>query len=83
MESSISARPAPEVALAVWEAEDGRCEACKRPMDKRVARVARLADAWGGGAPRWLAGLSSLFRMATSLGSSASRWMHRWTSGNH
>jgi hypothetical protein len=32
----------PEVTLAVWEAEDGRCEACKRPMDKRWARVARI-----------------------------------------
>jgi hypothetical protein len=31
-----------EVVLAVWEAEDGRCEACKRPMDRRWARVARI-----------------------------------------
>jgi hypothetical protein len=35
---------APELLLAVWAAEDGRCEACKRPMDKRWARVARLDD---------------------------------------
>jgi len=44
MEPPLSSRPAPEVVLAVWEAEDGRCEACKRPMDKRVARVARVDD---------------------------------------
>ena len=29
----------PDLILAVWFAEDGRCEACKRPMDKRFARV--------------------------------------------
>ena len=28
-----------QVIRAVWEAEDGRCEACKRPMDKRFAAV--------------------------------------------
>src|ERR671933_1100093 len=28
-------------ALAVWEAEDGRCEACGRPMDKSCARTGR------------------------------------------
>jgi hypothetical protein len=39
-----TAKVAPEVVLAVWAAEDGRCEACKRPMDKRWARVARLDD---------------------------------------
>lgn len=33
-----------EVVLAVWEAEDGRCESCKRPMDKRWARVARIDE---------------------------------------
>jgi len=44
MESAAATRVTPEVVLAVWEAEDGRCEACKRPMDKRVARVARLDD---------------------------------------
>jgi hypothetical protein len=44
MESRPSSRPSPEVVLAVWEAEDGRCEACKRPMDKRAARVARIDD---------------------------------------
>ncbi len=27
-----------ETLLAVWEAEDGRCEVCKRAMDKRFAR---------------------------------------------
>ncbi len=35
---------APEVVRAVWEAEDGRCEACTRPMDKRCARVTRVDD---------------------------------------
>jgi hypothetical protein len=38
-------RPADAVAavvLAVWEAEDGRCESCKRAMDKRWAQVARI-----------------------------------------
>jgi len=44
MEPRSSARATSEVVLAVWEAEDGRCEACKRPMDKRVARVARIDD---------------------------------------
>jgi hypothetical protein len=44
MEARSVSRAAPEVVLAVWEAEDGRCEACKRPMDKRVARVARIDD---------------------------------------
>src|SRR5919205_855446 len=35
-------RPAPSPAvLAVWEAEDGRCEACGRPMDKTCAQVGR------------------------------------------
>ena len=33
-------KPSPEVVRAVWEAEDGRCEACGRPMDKRCADVA-------------------------------------------
>ena len=32
--------PSPE-SLAVWEAEDGRCEACGRPMDKTCAQVGR------------------------------------------
>src|SRR5919199_6227600 len=32
--------PSPAV-LAVWEAEDGRCEACGRPMDKSCARTGR------------------------------------------
>jgi len=44
MEASTTTRATPEVLLAVWEAEDGRCEACKRPMDKRLARVARIDD---------------------------------------
>src|SRR5919108_5096026 len=29
------------VVLAIWEAEDGRCEACGRPMDKTCAQVGR------------------------------------------
>src|ERR671933_2164064 len=32
--------PSP-ATLAVWEAEDGRCEACARPMDKACARTGR------------------------------------------
>jgi hypothetical protein len=32
--------PSPAV-LAVWEAEDGRCEACGRPIDKSCARTGR------------------------------------------
>ena len=36
-----------DVVLAVWEAEDGRCEACTRPMDKRWAKAARLDDSQG------------------------------------
>jgi hypothetical protein len=27
-----------ETLLSIWEAEDGRCEVCKRPMDRRLAR---------------------------------------------
>src|ERR687883_350208 len=35
-------KPGPSPAtLAVWEAEDGRCEACGRPMDKTCARTGR------------------------------------------
>ncbi len=34
----------PEVAAAVWEAEDGRCEACTRPMDRRCAAFGRIND---------------------------------------
>ena len=34
----------PEVAAAVWEAEDGRCEACARPMDRRCAAFGRIDD---------------------------------------
>ncbi len=33
-----------EATLAVWAAEDGRCEACARPMDRRWARVGRVDD---------------------------------------
>ena len=32
--------PSPAV-LAIWEAEDGRCEACGRPMDRACARTGR------------------------------------------
>src|ERR671938_2097272 len=32
--------PSPDI-LAVWEAEDGRCEGCHRPMDCSCARVGR------------------------------------------
>lgn len=32
----------PEDALAVWAAEDGRCEACRRPMDRRCAAFTRI-----------------------------------------
>ena len=32
--------PSP-AAVAVWEAEDGRCEACGRPMDRTLARTGR------------------------------------------
>jgi hypothetical protein len=40
--AKATSRPAPSPAvLAVWEAEDGRCEACGRPMDKTCARVGR------------------------------------------
>src|SRR5919199_5508836 len=40
--SEPASKPAPSPAvLAVWEAEDGRCEACGRPMDKTCARVGR------------------------------------------
>ncbi len=37
-------RRTPGVILAVWDAKDGRWEACTRPMDKRLARVARIDD---------------------------------------
>ena len=40
--AKATSRPAPSPAvLAVWEAEDGRCEACARPMDKTCAQVGR------------------------------------------
>ena len=40
--TKATSRPAPSPAvLAVWEAEDGRCEACGRPMDKNCAQVGR------------------------------------------
>ena len=40
-------KASPEDVLTVWEAEDGRCEACRRPMDRRWARVARLDESGG------------------------------------
>ena len=42
-----SGRPpaiSPEVVAAVWAAEDGRCEACTRPMDRRCAAFGRIDD---------------------------------------
>src|SRR5919199_990469 len=39
-ETASKTGPSPAV-LAVWEAEDGRCEACGRPMDKACAQVGR------------------------------------------
>jgi hypothetical protein len=40
--SEPASKPTPSPAvLAVWEAEDGRCEACGRPMDKSCARTGR------------------------------------------
>src|ERR671933_2799385 len=40
--SEPASKPTPSPAvLAVWEAEDGRCEACGRPMDKTCARTGR------------------------------------------
>src|ERR687886_2496353 len=40
--SGPASKPTPSPAvLAVWEAEDGRCEACGRPMDKTCAQVGR------------------------------------------
>ena len=40
--SEPAPKPTPSPAvLAVWEAEDGRCEACGRPMDKTCAQVGR------------------------------------------
>src|ERR671932_2809044 len=40
--SEPASKPTPSPAvLAVWEAEDGRCEACSRPMDKTCAQVGR------------------------------------------
>ena len=36
----VKPAPSPET-LAVWEAEDGRCEACHRPMDRTLARTGR------------------------------------------
>jgi hypothetical protein len=40
-QSSRAARAPSPNTLAVWEAEDGRCEACGRPMDKSCARTGR------------------------------------------
>ena len=53
--SRPASKPGPSPAvLAVWEAEDGRCEACGRPMDKTCARTGRdkRAVRAGPGAPR-------------------------------
>ena len=44
MRNGQTAKVNPEVALAVWEAEDGRCEACGRPMDRKCAKFARVDD---------------------------------------
>src|ERR671932_1659165 len=38
--SAAKPAPSPET-LAVWQAEDGRCEGCHRPMDRACARVGR------------------------------------------
>ena len=40
----MAGRARPEDVLTVWAAEDGRCEACARPMDRRWARVGRADD---------------------------------------
>ena|SRR5438105_3679501 len=39
-EPGLKPTPSPAI-LAVWEAEDGRCEACGRPMDKSCAHTGR------------------------------------------
>jgi hypothetical protein len=40
--SEPASKPTPSPAVvAVWEAEDGRCEACGRPMDRTCARTGR------------------------------------------
>ena len=36
--------PSPET-LAVWEAEDGRCEGCHRPMDRSIGLARRPVEA--------------------------------------
>ena len=38
----------------IWQAEDGRCESCGRPMDRRCAQASRR-DPLGGWAPDNLA----------------------------
>ena len=38
---STPAKPPSAGVLAVWEAEDGRCETCRRPMDRSLARTGR------------------------------------------
>lgn len=44
--------PASKNAIrAVWAAEDGRCDACHRALDRRVARVARVDAAQPSFAP--------------------------------
>jgi hypothetical protein len=44
MPENLRPQASPDDVLTVWAAEDGRCEACGRAMDKRWARVARLDD---------------------------------------
>jgi hypothetical protein len=46
MRAAYAPKVSPEVAAAVWAAEDGRCEACRRPMDQRWARFGRIDDGW-------------------------------------
>ena len=44
-------KPPRRDVLAVWRAEDGRCECCGRPMDRRCAKVSRRVKpgTWIGG----------------------------------
>src|SRR5919107_4250184 len=44
MGSGRASTVSPEVVAAVWAAEDGRCEACTRPMDRRCAAFGRIDD---------------------------------------
>jgi hypothetical protein len=74
--------PSP-AALAVWEVEDGRCEACGRPMDRACARIGR--DSCGEHrlvCPDCKAARPILWRRLSSdrrqPGSSRERWARRW-----